>query len=224
MLLAVVPVAVPILAALALVGGAIALYFYAAEDDAVLEPGKQPGVLEPGIDEPGPGAPAELVDSLAGSYIDGKFHRTESGDSINAVVTKTLNKISAGRGNEPQMIGALRRLLNRSQWNRDLFGEPMPQDNYAFEGQAINRFALGKHENTIEVMELGFFPVRNIDANGKRIGPSLNWGDPWVPPLNHQAVIDGVADENLLLAGVWEDGTPATEPPPELMAVLEERA
>lgn len=223
-MLALAPI-VPILAGLVLAAGGVGVWWFTAGRRKELQPGKPAGQL-PAADDPNvpPGAPAELVDSLTGTYTDGAFHQTQSGDSINGLVTKTLNKISPGRGNEPAMIKALRVLLNRSSFNQTLFGEEIAGDAYAVDGQAINRFALPKHEDTIAVMRLGFLPERNIDDNGNRIGPSQKWGDPWVPALNHDAVKAGVSDPDLLLSQPWEDGTPATEPPPELFAVLEERA
>ncbi len=225
MLLAVVPAIVPVLAALGVVGAGALVWWYSVGRDNKLEPGEQPGVLPPGTgDEPGPGAPKELVESLTGLYTDGKFHQTQSGDSIAKVAYQTVKKISPTAANSPQVVGAVRRLLNQSAMNRELFGESMPDDNYTFDGVAVNRFAMPKHEDTVAVMELGFLPVRNIDANGKKVGPSSKNGDLWIPALNHEAIQGGVADETLLLAGTWEDGTPATEPPPELFAVLEERA
>lgn len=224
MLLAVVPVVVPVLAALVVVGGGVAYWLWASDSQGELGGGDKPGELPPGKDTPSPGAPKELVESLTGLYTDGRFHDTQSGDSIAKVAFQTVKKISPTQANSPQVVGAVREVLNMSAFNRALFGEEIDGDNYLVDGVAINRFAMPKHEPTIETMELGFFPVRNIDASGKRIGPSQRTGNPYVPKLNHDAVKSGISDPQLLLAAAYADGTPATEPPPELLAVLEQRA
>ncbi len=224
MLLAVVPVVVPVLAALVVVGAGVGLYLWASDSGGELGGGDKPGELPPGTDKPSPGAPKELVESLTGTYQDGKFHETKSGDSIAKLAFQTVKGISPTQANSPQVVGAVRTILNMSGFNRALFGEEIDGDNYLVDGVAINRFAMPKHEPTIDTMELGFYPVRNIDASGKRIGPSQRVGDPYIPKLNHDAVKDGISDPALLLAAAYPDGTPSTEPPPELMAVLEQRA
>lgn len=220
-MLALAPI-VPVLVALGVAGSSALVWLWARGRKKQLgDVPKTP--LGPG-DEPIPkGSPSELVDLLTAEFTAGAFHPTQSGDSVNEVVTKTLNRISAGKGNDPQMIGAVRRLMNRSSFNRTLFGEPS-DGTYAIDGIGVGNFAMPKHEDTIETMRLGFLPERNIDDNGKRIGPSQKWGDPWVPVLNIEAVKAGIEDPDLLLGEPWADGTPATEPPPELYAVLEERA
>lgn len=223
MLLAIVPVILPVLAGVALVGGGVLLWWYASDGDQKLEPGNKPGQLGPG-DTPGPGAPKELIEQYAGTFEDGKFHQTQSGNSIAGTAYQVVKKIAPEQANSPGVVGAVRRILNMSEFNRAYFGEPRPEDNYAVEGVAINGAFMPKHEDTVGVMSLGFLPIRNIDAEGTRVGPSTEWGDPWVPALNHDAVKAGATDPALLLAGTWEDGTPATEPPPEVFAVLEERA
>lgn len=225
MLTAIAPF-IPILAGLAAAGLIGTVWFFTARG----QPGELP---DPGSAKPlGPGespVPGDLppasavVEGLIGGYDDAAFHETRSGDSINALVTRTLNKISPGSGNVPAMIGGLRRLLNRSSYNRQYYGEPMPSDNYAFNGVAVNRAFMPKHEDAAAILRTGFLPKRNIDANGKRIGPSTQWGDPWVPALNHNAVRNGVSDPDLMLAPPWPDGTPATEPPPELFEALSVR-
>lgn len=231
LLLAIAPV-IPVLAALSAVGLIGGFYWYTKREGAELDPlgpTPTPGVLPPpkpepnGPIEPPPPPASAVVDGLTGQYDDAAFHDTSSGDSINALVTKTLNNISPGEGNRPAMIGGLRRLLNRSQWNRDLYGEPMPNDAYNFDGVAVNRVFMPKHENAIAVMRSGFMPQRNIDQNGKRVGPSTAWGRPWVPALNHNAIQNGVSDPDIMLAPPWPDGTPATEPPPELFEILVSR-
>lgn len=221
-IIAIAPV-VPVLVALGLGAAATGAWLWSRDDADQLPPGKKPGGTGGG-DTPGKGAPSELVEQFEGTYTDGKFHNTMAGDSVNKLVTKTLNAIAPGQGNKPAMIGALRRLLNTSEFNRKLFGEAIAGDNYLIDGIGINRFAQPKHEDTVEVMRLGFVPERNINANGSRVGPSQKWGDPWVPRLSRDAVIAGISDPAILLGPAWADGTPATEPPPELLAVLEERA
>lgn len=224
MLLAVVPVILPVLAGLGLVGAGVLVWLYATDADKKLDDANKPGQLNPGKDDPGPGAPSEMIEEFSGTFEDGKFHQTQSGNSIAGTAYQVVKKIAPSQADSPGVVGAVRRILNMSEFNRTYFGEPRPDDNYAVEGVAINAFAMPKHEDTIGVMKLGFLPIRNIDADGKRIGPSTEWGDPWIPALNHEAVQAGATDPALLLAGVWEDGTPATEPPPEVFAVLEERA
>jgi len=227
---------VPVLGAVAaasLLGG---FWWYSKRDDGELAPLGPPGVPPslppapgpndpniPGRNDENPNAPSAVIDGLLGVYEDAAFHETQSGDSINRLVTKTLNAISPGAGNKPAMISGLRKLLNRSKWNRDLYGEPMGSDNYAFEGVAINRVFMPKHEDASAVMKSGFFPKRNTSLQGAREGSSTSWGDPWVPALNHDAVRNGVSDPDIMLAPPWPDGTPATEPPPELYAALRVR-
>lgn len=222
MLLALAPI-VPILAALGLAGTAVAFYLWGRGRDQQLGNGKAVKPLGPGEEPKPPGAPSELVELWSGRNVDGRFHDTQSGDSVNGVVTKVLNAISPGAGNDPQIIGAVRVLINRSEFNRTLFGEP-GEGTWSVDGMHVVNAFMPKHEDTIETMSLGFWPVRNIDASGKRVGPSQKWGNPWIPNLNHEAVIAGIEDPDLLLAEDWADGSSATEPPPELRNVLEERA
>lgn len=233
MLLAIAHIVVPIVVIGATAVGGLIWYLSGDPGDKHLPSAPPPKGL-PGNDGPNgngplkPGPEDDPVDAriagVIGVYDDAAFHETQDGDSANEVVTKVLNKIDPGAGNNPQMIGALRKLINQSFWNRALYSESQGAGPHAFEGVHVVNFSLPKHENAIGVMKAGFFPKRQITAGGAPLpGSPRRWGDLWVPALNHQAVKDRVAAPAVLLAGPWPDGTPATEPPPDVFAALRDR-
>lgn len=222
LIIAIAPI-VPILAAVGAGGIITGVWYFTSKDDTgELEPpspGPQNGGTNGGETKP----TDAVVEGLIGEYEDAAFHNTLANDSIDRVVLRTLNKIDPGAASSNSLFQGLRRLLNQSEWNRKYYGENMPNDPYRFEGQAVNRFASPKHEDAVGVMRTGFFPKRNINANGTRIGQDAKWGDLWIPALNHVAVKARQGNPEILLAPPWSDGRPATEPPPELLAVLRER-
>lgn len=227
LLLAIGPV-IPILVAVGAAGVLGVTYLLTRKRGDALPPANDVPSLPPKPGEPDEPAPGDLpptpaiVEGLVGNYEDSAFHEAKSGDSIARVVRKVLNGISSGKGNNVAMQAGLRRLMNRSTWNRTLYGEPM-DDPYDYNGIATNRMFQAKHEDAVGVMRAGFMPARNISASGKREGPATRWGDPWIPALNRNAIQLGVSDPDLMLAQPWEDGTPATEPPPQLFEALQER-
>lgn len=187
---------------------------------------KTPGVLPPGPEPPPAPTPiGELVDAYVGVYEDGAFHEVQAGDGVIKLVTNVLNRIDPGAGGDKNMRAALGALVNASQWNRDLMAATTTDDPYRDDQNVgIHPHAFRpRHENMIGAMRSGYFPRRNIDAQGNKAGPGSSWAAPWIPALNHDAVRNRAADPAMLLAPPWEDGSPATEPPPELLDALQER-
>jgi hypothetical protein len=226
-LLLAIPIIVPVVVAAVATAGTIgAIVAIRRAGKKRLAASRRPPQLPPATkdDEEVPETDvAELVATYTGSYDDSAFHVAESGDSISRLAVRILNKISPGAGDSPAQVRAVKQLLNSSEWNRLLYGEPMPDDIDAVDGVAINRVFLPKHENAIGTMSAGFEPLRNIDEAGTRIGTATEWGSPWAIALSHEAVEAGVTDPGILMAPPWPDGTPSTEPPPALLSLLRER-
>lgn len=225
LLLAIHPalIVAPVLLGTAAIGGGV--WYFTRGKKRPLAPPRKPGELPPGPEPPGPTPIGELVDQYVGIYEDAAFHDTQSGDGIIRVVTRVLDGIDDGAGDDKNMRAALGTLINASQWNHDLISTPTTDDPYRdADGMGIHPSAWKpRHENMIGTMRAGFLPVRNIDAAGKKVGAGSSWATPWIPALNHDAVRNRAADPAILLAQPWPDGTPATEPPPALVDELRER-
>lgn len=175
----------------------------------------------PGIDKPNPNdpelpAPVEpgkdpaAVAALLGTYAHGRFHKPQQGDSISGLVDKALKRLT-----NPTIAQrkALRSALNRSRYNREVYGEPVAGDDYAYEGLAVNRAFLPKHQNAVAKLSIGWIPYRQIDGAGHRTGPETSWGALWVPLLNEAAIKAGIADPAIMI-GTHADGSSGIEPPP----------
>ena len=243
MLVAIAPVIIPLVAIGVAAAGTALYYAFGRPKTVQLQPTKAPKGLPPakdgpdGPDEPTagpevgpgkvePGVPVDArITGVIGLYEDAAFHDTQEGDNIERVVRKILNNISPGAGDVQKVREALRVLINESAWNRAIYGEP-GGGKHAFGPEAIHvvNVFLPKHEQAIEVMELGFFPIRTIKPKGGKLpnNPGRH-GDLWIPALNPAAVANRLTTAALLLAPNWPDGTRATEPPPEVFVALQER-
>lgn len=226
LLLAIGPLVLP-LVALGVTGAAVGatLYLTRGRRRKLTRPDKRKELPSPdpnGEEDELPET-AEVIDAYTGRFMDGVFFPIVKGDAgISDLVRRTLNAIDPGAGDVPAMVRAVKQLMNRGAWNRSVYVEPSA-DIDAVDGGAINKAWLPKHENAVATMRLGFYPVRNIDAVGVRVGQAVDFGAPWVPKLNHAAVKERVTDQTILLADDWDDGTEATEPPPDVHDALEKR-
>lgn len=183
-------------------------------------PGQIPGQTPP-KDTPTPTDIAELdIEDFIGVFPNGGFHETQLGNSISSMASGVLNRIDPGAGNEPAMVRAYKKILNSSDWNRELYGVYEPNVADAFEGFHIQRAFLPHHEDAANVMRAGFRPVRFISDKGVvRAGSPRKWGDPWAVRLNPAAVKARITDPRILIAPN-PDGSSGLNPPPALVNKL----
>jgi hypothetical protein len=172
-----------------------------------------------------PVGPAVRIEDYVGKFEAGKWHETQKGNGLSAVATGVANKLAPGAGSNPTMVRAIKRLINSSPINRELFGvqDPNVKDNVG--GWHVEKAFAPRHEDTIGVVRLGFRPRRYINGSGVKLsGSPGKWGDVFVPLINRDAVAAGITDPALLLAPSWPDGSNPLDPPATLLASLRSRA
>ena len=177
-----------------------------------LGPGEDPNTPGPG---PG-GRDPNKVKALIGSFQDGRFHTPTSGGSASDLAGRVLKRYTANPSNAQRLM--MRRILNSVDYNREIYGEPIPEDTAQVQGLSVRRAFMPKHENAVAKLSLGWLPKRQINAAGQRIGPEIQWGALWVPELVPEAIQAGTADPVLMVKGYAEHGAAALEPPAEFWA------
>jgi hypothetical protein len=183
--------------------------------------------LPPGACEgPGP-TPQEVIKPYVarpGKPEPGKFYRIQKGDNLTMIARKALGLPSGHK-----LVAQVIRCITGSEWNLTYAGTPWDPSNKSFpkytaadvdgELMVIGKAFLPRHQDHLTEMYNGRLPERAIDETmkGNPLGlPHANsYFMPWIPMM--------VIEEGVLLCPEdnWEDGRPQTEPPPEILEMLE---
>jgi hypothetical protein len=189
--------------------------------------------LPPGACEgPGP-TPQEIIRpyiARPGKPEPGKFYRLRKGDTFSWLTGYLANRL--GLANKVPVMHC----ITDSEWNLTYYGTPWdPNGPKSASGKlhwpkytavdvdnvlmVMMTAFYPRHQNAMSEMYNGRLPERAIDSSekGRSIGVpnSSSYGMLWIPMM---AAEDGVL---LCPEDNWEDGRPQTEPPPEILELLE---
>jgi hypothetical protein len=154
---------------------------------------------------------AAIVGPLVVANSVASFHPPSKGDNLSAVSRRSLRAIYPDVTD--QQVAAMRKALATSEYNRQLYGEPVAASYFHPDGVSVDKVFTNKHEG-VELLRAGFVPRRNIDASGQRTGTAQNRGALWVPDVNVAALKEGVHDFAILFSTAWPDDSSGLEPPP----------
>lgn len=175
--------------------------------------------------------PADVIGPLIsrpGAPKPGTFYRISQTDGRTLTkIAKDIFNLNAGNPLTEKVI----RCITSSGWNLTYYGTPYDPDNKLFpkytsvktdDGpMVLAKGFLPRHQDAISEMFSGREPDRTIDDTkkgnklpGAPAGTS-SYGTLWIPQMR---VVQGSL---VCPDGNWEDGRPKTEPPPEVLEVLD---
>lgn len=200
------------------------------DDDPTPGPRKTPGKVAPV--QPLPDADDDSAERFDEIYSDsprvGAFYQITSDDKSGLGVAKrALQLLGAEQGFnplEPLATGTnqyrlLRIMSEDDGWNAFLYGARDANQRGFPESETglnIARAWNPWHKNAVNLLRSGSKVMRTIKANGKKDPNQTGgaYGLVWIPDVR-------IGDDGLVYAALpYEDGTPATYPPPEFRAEL----
>lgn len=173
-----------------------------------------------------PPAPSDVIKpylAKPGKPRPGTFYQIRRGDNLTKLVRTAMNLPSGHKQVAPSI-----RCVTGSGWNQTYYGTPWDPDNKLFpkytavdtdDGlMVIAKAFLPRHQNALSEMYAGRYPERSIDES-KAGGPlgiqgANSYGLVWFPVMR---IIEG---QLACPDGVWPDGRPKTEPPPDVLKML----
>ncbi len=175
--------------------------------------------------------PGDVISDLIKTYpLPGYFYQIKNGDTLESIVRSALNSAAAGVGqSSKKRLAYIKQCINKSaKWNLKLYGSSASSkafpSYYLTDGQGMLAAFLPRHQRAMPAILAGHYPKRAITPSGGKIaGLSENaWALLWLPPLDEDSLQK--FGEPICAAGTWSDGSPMTDPPPQLLSLLKEAA
>lgn len=156
----------------------------------------------------------------------GKFYIVQKGDTMSDIARKALNSVVPSSGQDNQtLLQYIYCVSSGPNWNAEVYGSSGFSETYpamySVNGVGLRAAFMPWNENARSRVLSKRMPKRGVSPGGTRIpGVGSSYGMLWLPPVD----IENLAEfgEPTCAPFNWGDGSSSIDPPPELLAMLED--